>query len=55
MAIGFEYYFLAIMATILCVLAPRIPHIKRRMESKDLNPKSSQVEDDQAANLLDSD
>ncbi|GKS66917.1 hypothetical protein YTPLAS73_04640 [Nitrosarchaeum sp.] len=55
MAIGFEYYFLAIMAIILCILAPRIPHIKSRKQNKDLNTTLSQNDEDQTVATLGSD
>lgn len=55
MAIGFEYYFLAIMAIILCVLAPRIPHIKSKKSNKNTNTTLSQNDEDQTPSLLGTD
>jgi putative Mg2+ transporter-C (MgtC) family protein len=34
MAIGFEYYFLAIIGIIVCVFTPRIPHISKIQVNK---------------------
>ncbi|CAE6494208.1 MAG: MgtC/SapB family protein [Candidatus Nitrosotenuis sp.] len=45
MAIGFGYYFLAIIGIIVCVLTPRIPHIAKIKKSKTIS-KSQNSEDD---------
>ena len=55
MAIGFEYYFLAVMGIILCVLAPRIPHLKKRQDTISNTKKSQDSQEDETANLLGSD
>lgn len=34
MAIGFEYYFLAIIGIIVCVLTPSIPHVQKIKKDK---------------------
>lgn len=53
MAIGFGYYFLAIVGIIVCVLTPRIPHITKLKKKK---PQSiSKSTDDDYTPPLDSD
>jgi putative Mg2+ transporter-C (MgtC) family protein len=42
MAIGYEYYFLAILGIILNILGPRIPNITKKYS---LNPKQNHKED----------
>ena len=46
MAIGFEYYFLAIVGIAVCVLTPRIPHVKKISKKQEKPSKSQQDEQD---------
>lgn len=46
MAIGFEYYFLAIIGIVVCVLTPRIPHFRKISRRDGKKSEGTNVEDD---------
>lgn len=45
MAIGFEYYFLAIMGIIVCVFIPRIPHVQKIKKNRRISKIQNDDED----------
>lgn len=45
MAIGFEYYFLALVGIAVCVLTPRIPHVKKISRGNEKMNRSQSEED----------
>lgn len=46
MAIGFGYYFLAVVGIIVCVLVPRIPHVTKLKRKKEKVSANQNTEDD---------